>query len=80
MALSLARHNPIVVLFFTKATALLSSLFRFESSFSAFYLVVLQSWSAGTDTCPLLCIPIQFCRIDIREDASTHRAISCKYI
>ena len=34
--------------------------FRFESSFSAFYLVVLQPCSAGTDTSPLLCIPIQF--------------------
>ena len=49
--------------------------FRFESesSFSACYLVVLQHCCAGTDTFALLCIPIQFGRIDIREDANTHK-------
>ena len=65
---------------FTIATALLSSLFRFEGSFSAFHLVVLQPCSAGTDTCSLLYIPILFYRIDIREDANTHKVISHKYL
>ena len=66
----------------TIATAPLSSLFfRFEgeSSFRAFYLVGLQSRSSGTDTWSLLCIPIHFYRIDIREDANTHKVISYKY-
>ena len=29
---------------------------------------------------PLLCIPIQFYKIDIREDANTHKVISYKYL
>ena len=45
---------------FTIVTAPLSSLFPFWKIFSAFHLVVLQPCSAGTDTCPLLCIRVSF--------------------
>ena len=48
--------------------------FRFESFFSAFCSVV------GTDTHLLLYIPIVFRKIDIREDANTHKVISYKYL
>ena len=51
-----------------------------KALFSAFYWVVLQPRSAGTDTCLLLRIPIQFYRIDIREGANTHKVISYKYL
>ena len=50
------------------------------SFFSSFCSVVRQPYDAGTDTYPRLCNPILFCRIDVREDANTHKAISCKYL
>ena len=53
-------HSTFVVAF---------SVLRVEALFWASHLVVLQPSGAGTDTCPLLCIPVQFYRIDIREDA-----------
>ena len=79
-ARNLARHNPIEVQFSQQLQHSCRRFFRFESSLSAFNLVVLQPCSGGTDTCPLLCIPIQFYRIDIREDANTHKVISYKYL
>ena len=45
----------------------------------AFYLVVSQPCKAGTNTYPRLYIVLQFCEIDIREDANIHKAIACKY-
>ena len=30
--------------------------------------------------CHLLCIPLQFCKVDIREDANTHKVMSYKYL
>ena len=43
-------------------------------------LVVHQPCSAGADICTQLYIPIQFCKIDTREDANTHSVISYKYL
>ena len=82
MALSLARQ-PNCGTAFTKDTAPLSSLFRFEvkALFSVFYLVVLQPCCcAATDTCPQPYILSRFYRIDIREDANAHKVISDKYL
>ena len=71
---SLARHNHrIFVVAF-------SSFLVNGRSFSAFCSFVRQSYDAGTNTYHLLEIPIRFERIDIREDANTHKAISCKYL
>ena len=80
---SLARHNTSERHILTLGTAFLSSLSLFlvnGRSFSAFCLVVRQPYDAGTNTYPLPYIPIRFYRIDIREDANTHKAIACKYI
>ena len=43
------------------------------SSFVSFLTVL-------TDICLLLCIPNQFCKIDIREDANSYNVISYKYL
>ena len=64
----------------TIATAFLSSLSLLFGNGGAFYLVVRQPFDAGTNTYPLLYIAFLFCRIDTREDANTHKAISCKYL
>ena len=59
----------------TMATALLSS------PFLGYLLVVLKPSSAGLSTLRrIFDIPIYFCRIDIREDANTHKVIWCKYL
>ena len=55
------------------------SVLRVESSFDRL-LTRLFFNLAGTDSCPLLCIPIQFYNIDIREDANVHKGTSCKYL
>ena len=39
-----------------------------------------DSDDAGTNTHLLLYIPTRFYRIDIQEDAGTHKAISCKHL
>ena len=75
MVLSLARHNPIVVQFFTIATALSSSLFPFWKIFFGLLIGCSSTLCAGTDICHQLHIPIQSCKIDIREDANTHKVI-----
>ena len=65
-------HNifgKIVVAFFV-----LKALFRLFT-WLFFNLAVRE-----TDTRLLLCIPIQFYRIDIREDANTHKVILYKYL
>ena len=82
MALSLARDNQIEVQFSKLVQHPCRRFFRFESSFSAFFLAVLQPCSAGTDTClPAFALqPDSVKRIDIRTDANTHKAISCKYL
>ena len=83
MTPSLARHNPIVVEFFTIAAAILSSPFflgengRFVSTFC---LVVRQPYDDGTNAYHQFYIPFLLCRIDIREHANIHKAISCKYL
>ena len=74
MALSLARHNPTVVQLSQELQHPCRRSFRFEGSVFFFGFLL------GTDTCPLLCIPIHFKRTDIREDANTQKVISYKYL
>ena len=45
-----------------------------------FCLVVHQPDDAGTNTYPWLHTQFLFCKIDIWEDANTHKAIACKYL
>ena len=40
--------------------------------------VDLQPACAQMNTFPRICIPILFCRMDIREDANNHKVICCK--
>ena len=44
------------------------------------WLLMSQPHDAGTYTYPWLCNPFLFCKIDIREDAHNHKAVSCKYL
>ena len=48
--------------------------------FSAFYSVVHQPSSAGTNNLCRISIPIQIYKIDIREDANSHKVILCKHL
>ena len=81
MALSLRRHIPIVVQFvihncfstFVFAFTVLEDLFR-PFNWLLFNLVVWEQ------TLVFFCIPILFCRIDIRENANNHKVISYKYL
>ena len=60
--LEVLRDNPVEVQFSQEVQHFCRRLFRFQSSFSAFYLVVLQHCSARTRFL-LLCIPIHIHKV-----------------
>ena len=67
---------------FTIATAFLSSL-SFVGIVAFLWLFVwlfINLVMRETCTYPRFCIPFQFCRIDTREDANSHKAIACTYL
>ena len=65
-----AINNPTVV-----HLSLLSLHFFFRHSFATYCLVALQSSSAERSTLRRICSPIFAERIDIREDANSHKVI-----
>ena len=81
--LRLVIHNPIVIRFSQEPQRLcLHCLFFLGRSFpSAFYLVVHQPGSEGTNTCLLTYNPFSFWfhKIGTPADANIHKAFACKY-
>ena len=67
-------HNPTVVNLSKKPLHLC------HHPSSVFCWVHLQPACGQTRTFLRICIPILFCRIDVREDANNHKMVSCTYL